>query len=315
MTMRYPHSQRHNNQRLLHDSILHIMALVVLEDSRKEALSNPKSNGWRYLQFLEEQSVSKPRDVVVIGKQLLDNNWISQNNRWRLLERVAISALELGDKQTAAIYIKELTAKFTLDSNRVRVLRGMFYETKKELQKANDEYDFVLKKDANHMMTLKRQIAMDESAKQPMEAIRRLCLYLKVYGSDRDAWKELTRLYLDMHAYEYAQFCIEELVTMNHDDYVLFQFYGETLYNIGGSRNYTTALKYFSQSLLLSCDKNTRSLWGVMMCIRAFKNSNDLSSDDVEMIKGCREKIMKNYVDSKSKLVQTVKDVLLTFDV
>eukprot|EP01083_Nonionella_stella_P294057 999856_1 len=104
------------------------MALPSLEEARTAGLRDIKSGGWKYLQLLEQESVNKPRDVVLIGKQLLENNWISSSNRWRLLERVTIAALELDDKQTAADCIKELTAKFTRNSNRVRILRGMFYE-------------------------------------------------------------------------------------------------------------------------------------------------------------------------------------------
>merc|ERR1712154_154328 len=112
-----------------------------------------------------------------------------------------------------------------------------------------------------------------------------------------------------------AKFCIEELITINHDNYSLFQLYAETVYNIGGTENYRIALKYFSQALLLSSDKNTRSLWGILMSIRALKeNKNNLSPSDKELIRNCREKIMKNYADSKSKLMDTVKDVLLSFD-
>eukprot|EP01083_Nonionella_stella_P034214 93682_1 len=291
------------------------MALPSLEEARTAGLRDIKSGGWKYLQLLEQESVNKPRDVVLIGKQLLENNWISSSNRWRLLERVTIAALELDDKQTAADCIKELTAKFTRNSNRVRILRGMFYETKDEIKKAQDEYDFVLNpnNDSNHMMAQKRRIALLLSNRQIIDAIRALCAYLATYGSDRDGWKQLTILYCDTHCYELAKFCIEEMITMSHDNYVLFQFYAEMLYNIGGQQNVTNAFKYFSQSLLLSSDQNTRSLWGILMCIRALKDNNDLSTNDKELIRNCRVKIMKNYVDSKSQLMDTVKDVLITF--
>jgi len=292
------------------------MSLETYEEQRKKAFDDISNNGWSYLQFLEQQSIHRPRDVVVIGKKLLENNWISTGNKWRLLERVTICSLELDDKQTAADCIKELTVKFTKNSNRVRILRGMFYETKDEIKKAQDEYDFILdaKNDPNHMMAQKRKISLLISSRRTTEAIKGLCEYLKLYGSDRDAWKELTILYADIHCYDLAKFCIEELITINHDNYVLFQLYAEMLYNIGGQQNFTNSLKYFSQSLLLSSDKNTRSLWGILMSIRALKDSkSSLSPTDKELIRNCREKIMANYADSKSKLMDSVKNILLTF--
>ena len=104
------------------------MSVSEFEERRNQALQDPRNYGWKYLQSLEEQSLHKPRDVVCIGRKLLDNNWISTNNKWRLLERLTICGLELDDKQLAADCIKELTAQFTKNSNRVRILRGMFYE-------------------------------------------------------------------------------------------------------------------------------------------------------------------------------------------
>eukprot|EP00484_Ammonia_sp_Unknown_P011570 CAMPEP_0197056180 /NCGR_PEP_ID=MMETSP1384-20130603/80247_1 /TAXON_ID=29189 /ORGANISM="Ammonia sp." /LENGTH=295 /DNA_ID=CAMNT_0042490061 /DNA_START=31 /DNA_END=918 /DNA_ORIENTATION=+ len=291
------------------------MALSSLEEKRAEALDDARSCGWQYLQFLETESIHKPRDVITIGTKLLKNNWVSSNNKWRLLERITICALEMDDKQLAADCIKELMTKFTKSSNRVRILRGMFYESKGEIKKAMDEYNFILdpKNDANHMMAHKRKIALLVAGRQTVEAIKLLCEYLKLYGSDREAWKQLFLLYTEMHNYELAKFCLEELITMNHNDYTVFQLYAEQLYNLGGSTNYTNALKYFSQALLISSDKNTRSLWGVIMCIRALRESS-LSPSDKELIKNCTQKIMQNYADSKSALMDTVKNVLLTFN-
>merc|ERR1712217_637443 len=72
------------------------------------------------------------------------------------------------------------------------------------------------------------------------------------------------------------------------------------------------ALKYFSQSLLLSSDKNTRSLFGVVMTINAMKaRKSEIGKQEEEMIQQCTTKIVQNYADSKSTLMDTVKNVLL----
>jgi len=292
------------------------MSLNEFEECRAAAFADTKKNGWAYLQFLEQHSISRPRDVVSLGKKLLENKWISSGNKWRLLERVVICSLEQHDTTTARECIKKLSEKFTSDSNRVRVLMGMYYETKDEAQKAKEHYAFVLdaKNDPNHMMAQKRRIALFLGERRVNDAIRALCQYLKLYGSDREAWKQLLALYADCHCYDLARFCIEELITLNHSDYLLFELYAETLYNIGGTANYGDALKYFSQSLLLSSDRNTRSLWGIVMAIRALRGNNgkqSLSKQHEEMIKESTRKIMANYADSKSPLMDTVKNVLL----
>lgn len=291
-------------------------ALSEYEELRSSAFENMKRNGLKYLQFLESSSLNKPNDVLIIGNYLIENNIISTNNKWRLLERITISALELDDKKTAAICIKKLTEKFTKNSNRVRILRGMFYETKNEIKKANDEYNFILdtKNDPNHMMAHKRRIALQISSNNKIQAIKLLCEYLKLYGSDYEAWKELIILYGDIHNYELCKFSLEELITIQHNNYVLFQLYAEQLYNLGGKENLRLALKYFSQSLLLSSDKNTRSLYGIILTVNALKGSKGgISGNDKELIKISAQKLIKNYADSKSKLVNIVKNVLLDF--
>merc|ERR1712113_1149749 len=77
------------------------MSLESFEENRAKAFKDTKKNGWSYLQFLEQQSISRPRDVVSLGKKLLENDWISSGNRWRLLERVVICSLEIHDTTTA----------------------------------------------------------------------------------------------------------------------------------------------------------------------------------------------------------------------
>lgn len=297
----------------IHQAI-HNMSLEAFEESRASALKDTRKSGWSYLQFLEQQSISRPRDVVSIGKKLLENDWISSGNRWRLLERVVICSLELRDTTTARECIKKLQEKFTLDSNRVRVLTGMYYETKDDIKKAKEQYAFILdpKNDPNHMMAQKRRIALFIGERRINDAIKALCFYLKMYGSDHEAWKQLLSLYEDIHCYDLAKFCIEELITLNHNDYLLYQLYAETLYNMGGDKHLLDALKYFSQSLLLSSDKNTRSLWGIIMTVRAMKSGKlAVGKQEEEMIAQCAEKIVQNYADSKSKLMDTVKNVLL----
>ena len=292
------------------------MALSEYEELRKLAFKDIKNNGLKYLQFLENESISSPRDVIIIGNYLLNNNLISSSSsfKWRLLERITICSLELDNKQNGADKIKELTSKFSKDSNRIRILRGMFYETKNEQKKAENEYNFILdsKNDPNHMMALKRKISIEISKNNIILSIKMLCDYLKLYGSDVEGWKELIILYGDIHNYDLCKFSIEELITINHNNYLLFQLYAEMLYNLGGQENYTMSLKYFSQSLLLSSNKNTRSLYGILLCIKSL-SFNKLSINDKELIKNSSQNIIKNYINSNSKLINIVKNVLLTF--
>jgi len=200
-----------------------------------------------------------------------------------------------------------------------------------KIETPSQSYNRILTEDGNHMLSMKRKIALLLTHKDHKNAIKALNEYLELYSNDKEAWKQLLNLYLTQHNYELAKFVCEEIILITGEDYLYLMMYAEILYNTGNQHNLTTALKYFSQCILLSSDLNLRCLFGILMCIRALNeinvsnsnNDNDdndestltnISSQNKELIKQSCQNIMKCYAKFKSPLIENVKNALLEFD-
>lgn len=246
------------------------MSLAELSKERSQAFSNISKHGKKYLRFLETNNLHHPRDVLSIGTKLHKLNLIKSNDKWRMYERIVLSALELNEVPTAKEFLHILEEKFP-QSNRVCVLLGMVCEQAEDYEQSKSLYSAVLQKDGNHMSANKRMIAIEIAQRNDLAAIRLLCSYLQLYGSDFEGWKQLSMLYQYQHCYELSKFCLEECILMDHDSHLFYTQYADMLYNIGGKQNMIISLKYFSQSVVLSNDRNTRALFGILMvCVLAF---------------------------------------------
>ena len=264
-----------------------------------------------------------------------------------MLERIAMCSMELGELSIAKDCIDELWKKFGSTSKRAKVLTGMYYEADERFTKAEELYDQVLTEEPNHMMALKRKIGLNIGKRETNKAIKLLCSYLELYCNDREAWKQLSQLYMNQHNYTLAKFCIEELILLAGEDYLLHLQYGEMLYNIGGNNNLQTALKYYCQSVIFGSDDNIRALWGIVLTIRSLRDtgkdsgnnsnnnnnnssnsSNDnsnsnfnyndewikkLSSTEKDLLSKAQQKIIQCYANKNSSVVDIVRDCLLAF--
>ncbi|ETO29748.1 tetratricopeptide repeat protein 35 [Reticulomyxa filosa] len=179
------------------------MSSEQLEQLRKEAEKNPKKS-WRYLQFLEDNNLDKPKEVTHYGKILLDSKNVPANKRWRLLERVVISALQCHKTSVATECLNELSQSFGEDSKRIKLLRGMILEKQEEWNKTEHIYNLILKEDNNNTGALKRKIALLISQRNEKAAIHKLNEYLSLV----DAFD------LKQHNYELAKFACEELLML-----------------------------------------------------------------------------------------------------
>merc|ERR1719203_794675 len=74
---------------------------------------------------------------------------------------------------------------------------------------------------------------MAQSDSTGSKAIQFLNKYLSLYQNDNEAWKYLKNLYLRQLNYEQAKFCLEELILISPNDYLLQLQYAETLAAIG----------------------------------------------------------------------------------
>ena len=280
-----------------------------LELKRKLAFDNTKKYGLSYLKFLDEQNINKAHDIYSLGLMLLNGNYVTNNiDYYRLIERIVIASLELNKMDTCTKYVHILRNKFGKNSIRVRILLGMYHEKNGHFDEALKYYNNILSVDPNNINAMKRKIAMSIDNNDYKLSIKQLNEYLSIYCNDKNAWKQLLSLYMKINNYEYAKFCCEELILLHgNNNYQIYNKYADILYNMGYNR---FALKYYSQSLLISDDKNTRSLWGIIMSLKKIKyNDIKLDATQLNLMDKTRDKIMKNYADTM--FADEIKSLLL----
>src|SRR5690349_6162822 len=79
-----------------------------------------------------------------------------KKDKWRLMERIFLCSLEIGQKDISAKLMDMFIAKFGATSKRVKVLRGMEFESDdQKIEKASKLYTHVLGEDGNHMLSMK----------------------------------------------------------------------------------------------------------------------------------------------------------------
>merc|ERR1719300_270345 len=114
------------------------------------------------------------------------------------------------------------------------------------------------------MFAKKRQVAIYKAQKKIPEAIEKLNEYLKRFMTDYEGWNEMCDLYLSIHDYSNAAFCLEELLMSNPHNHLYHQKYADIKYTYGGTDNMELARSYYAQAVKL-CPSNMRALYGLFL--------------------------------------------------
>eukprot|EP00911_Craspedida_sp_UC1_P002919 UC1_evm1s2133 len=189
--------------------------------------------------------------------------------QWDVYEQVALAALDCGGEEASDVFsecIAALRAQFP-DSTRVSLLQGRKLEAEGKFGEAQKLYNDVLEADETNMTAQQRIVALLVQQRKLKQAVDKLNEYLKMYGTDQQAWQQLLELYLKQGMVEQAAFCAEELVLMAPLNHVYNRTYAEVLYTLGDDENVRTARRYFAQALKL-CPGNARALCGLHLASR-----------------------------------------------
>ncbi|KAJ2961799.1 hypothetical protein NQZ79_g3013 [Umbelopsis isabellina] len=221
-------------------------------DTSREELQTYRSSGER---------VSER--VAYLGSRIIKDGYYKklEDDLWPFYEQVATAALDVGDFRLADDCIEQLQKRFT-NSTRVQRLVGMRYEAEGKLNEAQKVYDTILQEDESNVLVSKRQIALLKLRGKKNEAISALVKYLDTYYSDAEAWIELSQLYLSMHLYQRAAFCMEELILLQAANPIWHLKYAEITYTMG---DVSLALKQYCRVIDLSTD-HLRGMYGVHLC-------------------------------------------------
>jgi len=211
-----------------------------------------------------EENERKSADIIELWLMYLGANASKLGDeKWMILEQVAIAALDVHNYGVADDAIYELRGRFK-HSDRVRNLQVLRLQALEKYDEALKNLDDMIKKDPTNSQAYKRRIAILKSQGKTTEAIKELTEYLEKFMSDQEAWSELCELYLSEAEYTRAVFCAEELILHNPHCYYVHQRVADIRYTMGGIENLKMAVSYYSQALKLNCD-SMRALFGVML--------------------------------------------------
>uniref|UniRef100_UPI00358E0E8F ER membrane protein complex subunit 2 n=1 Tax=Myxine glutinosa TaxID=7769 RepID=UPI00358E0E8F len=211
-----------------------------------------------------EENCRNSEQVVRVGEELLaDHSSRLGDDVWIIHEQVFVAALDCSRLDLATLCLKHLRKQFT-GSHRVRRLEGMRLEFMEKYEEANLLYDKIIQEDEANTAARKRKIAILKAQGRPIDAIRELNDYLKIFVADHEAWQELADLYIGELDYSKAAFCLEEVMMAYPYNHLYCQKYAEVKYTQGGLDNMELARKYFAQALKLN-STNMRALFGLYM--------------------------------------------------
>jgi len=278
----------------------------LLKDLKHDPLSFNRQKA--LLDHLEETQLRRPDLVIKWGEALIKQNKLREFAKWRLVERIYLSSIDINDEERIGNYEQLLREKFP-QNRRVYELVGRRVETEASVagDKAalNDRvasYKKLIDSSDDKPSMLKRQIAILSQAEPTCsKAITSLNKYLGVYQNDKDAWIFLKNLHIRQMNYEQAKFCLEELLLIIPNDYLLHLQYAEVLSAMGGEENDSLAMKYYEQSIWLNDQvSNTRAYAGLILCAKSLKE--DLVSPEQTKIVAIARKSLARFLGKQWRL-------------
>jgi tetratricopeptide (TPR) repeat protein len=174
------------------------------------------------------------------------------------LEQLFIAALDTKKSLLAETFLNQMSQKFT-NSGRVLMLQGMYHESLGDYPLADSFYEKALERDETNSLAAKRQISLLLAQNKIKEAVASLKQYLEVFMQDLEAWSQLSQLYIQLHMYQQAAFCLEELLLQKpHAPFYQIR-YADLQMSLG---DWPLAIKYYS-STLVHCEDQLRAVYGL----------------------------------------------------
>ncbi|KAJ1721275.1 tetratricopeptide repeat domain-containing protein [Coemansia erecta] len=212
---------------------------------------------------IRQSSERRPYEVLKLAEPLLNSSnqlTSATDDAWLVYEQVFLSALDEGQIDLAKALLHILHSRFP-SSQRVKRLYGLVNEAAGHPDESHKLYSEVVDKDPTNVLALKRIIALLKAEGKMALAANELVGYLDTHGNDFEAWLELSHIYLGLHMYRQAAFCLEEVILQQPANHYFHLCYAEINYSMG---LLDIALKEYLRVIELSTD-NVRGFYGVKL--------------------------------------------------
>mmetsp|Transcript_20469 Transcript_20469/g.33184 ORF Transcript_20469/g.33184 Transcript_20469/m.33184 type:complete len:318 (-) Transcript_20469:80-1033(-) len=221
----------------------------------------------KYLKMVEEHGLRRPMPVYAAAGLVIENEKkakISKQEKYAVVEQLALSALDLNDTPTARRVVEQLYLVFP-KSVRVGKIEGMCLESEGKWEEALKKYDELLEKSPAEQRVMKRKVAVYKSQGRTTEAIDELTKYLDTFMGDFAAWEELALLYAECRMYQQAVFCWEEVIVAQPQMHYHHRRIAEVYYTMGGEDHLRAARKYYAAAADMSNATDARALYGLTL--------------------------------------------------
>ena len=236
-------------------------------------------------------------------------------------ERALRGALDCGDVESATTIARSLVERHGRESARAVVLEAACARAGGAIDDAERTIEEALERAPGDQRLMRARVACALDRGDDLGAIERLCEYLDVYAADEEAWTRLGKLYLARGEYDKALFCYEEVVCALPFDPNAHRRIAEVLYTVGGRENWRDAKNYFAVALDFTNGQDVRALYGVVMCVRRLKETEDEAeatgipvSEGVALADAAVERLLQRYALENESLLGVVRRTTLRRD-
>lgn len=259
----------------------------------------------KLLRNWREDVVRSSDDVVTVWEEFLsDSQRDLGDERWMIIEQVAVAAMDVGRKDIVTDCLRQLRANFDPKSFRVRRLEAMRAEMLEKYDLALDILDQILEEDNSNSQARKRKIAIHRAQGENIKAIEDLNRYLEDFMNDGEAWMELCELYVLEQDYTKAAFCCEELILQNPHNHLYYQKYAEIKYTQGGVENLAIAKTYYCHAIKIN-PGNMRALYGLLLIVTHLSSSSRVKAQEkaehIKTLNWVTKQIVSNYESKFAK--------------
>jgi tetratricopeptide (TPR) repeat protein len=202
--------------------------------------------------------------------------------RFVYLEKLFYLTLELKLIQIAKTILAEFLEFFGKEA-KIRRMEAQLAEIE-DTQRAHEYYKRLIISNQDDRVSVKRYIGLLKSSFSiSPEDLKKLIEmwneYLKIYMDDHEAWYELSDIYLLACNYTKAVYCLEEVLLHQPNNFYIYTKLGDILCTMNNSEAAVSAVKYYSQSILIK--PTPRAFWGIIAAINIYIKYNKGKEDSI----------------------------------
>jgi hypothetical protein len=250
-----------------HDSLHNGSAI-----SKEKPPDVARSRGW--FEIMPRGGLARPPQSLASIKDALAKSSAKTMAHWDIAEELVLAAAEAREWETCEQTLAKISARFPV-SWRADVLKGRVFEARGDWDAAMTVYINVVKRDpVKAAPAYKRQIAVLKTRRKDDEAIALLNYYLSVFGTDYEAWAELSALCLARGRFSHGLFAANELVILQPTNFEAHLIVGDVYLTVGGHENELAARRQYAASLSIQRVNNMRALYGMWTAASRLKGGD-----------------------------------------